>query len=186
MGREAYEADYLMGANQKIPDWPVRAMFLGEVVTTTRSGIMFWFGVQGLAQVISFRACCCFWTISWSPKTKKRKAKWSIQLTIVKHPFCARHYSGSLDVSKLVSLPEEVCLLSKEMVPSCPVNKSQQTSQKSVHKTLWGPGGGELSFDIHSKANWHWSGNGKARWHAGELWKLHRGRYNPCKSKHTK
>lgn len=44
----------LIGADQEIPDGPVRIPSLGKVQTATRSGIKFWFGVVGLAQVVPF------------------------------------------------------------------------------------------------------------------------------------
>lgn len=42
-------------ADQKIPDWPVKTSFLGEVEAVVRSGINPWFGDSAL--VTSFGAC---------------------------------------------------------------------------------------------------------------------------------
>ena len=37
---------YLTGGDQKIPDWLIQIMFLGEIKTTIRSGIKSRFGVM--------------------------------------------------------------------------------------------------------------------------------------------
>ena len=42
-------ADYLMDTDQKIPDWPVQAAFLREVVTVIRLDIKSWFADVGLS-----------------------------------------------------------------------------------------------------------------------------------------
>ena len=54
----AYMADYLIGADQKIPNWLVKATFLREVVTVNRLGIKPWAGGMGLAQETPFAAYC--------------------------------------------------------------------------------------------------------------------------------
>ena len=48
MGR-AYVADYLIGADQKIPDWPVKTTILGEVITAVRLPTKSWFADVGLS-----------------------------------------------------------------------------------------------------------------------------------------
>ena len=35
----SYVADYLIGADRKIPDWPIKITFLGEIVTAIKLGI---------------------------------------------------------------------------------------------------------------------------------------------------
>lgn len=47
-------ADYLIGADQKIPNWLVKATFLREVVTVIRLGIKPWTGGMDLAQETPF------------------------------------------------------------------------------------------------------------------------------------
>ena len=44
-------ADYLIGADQKIPDWLVNTPFPGKVETVIRLGIKSWISDLGLAQV---------------------------------------------------------------------------------------------------------------------------------------
>jgi len=56
----AYVADYLIGADQKIPNGLVKATFLREVVTVVRLGIKPWAGGMDLAQEIPFVAYCLF------------------------------------------------------------------------------------------------------------------------------
>ena len=41
--------DYLVGADQKIPDWSIKITFLGEGEPTIRSGIESRFGVVGFS-----------------------------------------------------------------------------------------------------------------------------------------
>ena len=38
---------YLIGSDQKIPDWFLKIIFLGEVKIATRSGIKSRFGIMG-------------------------------------------------------------------------------------------------------------------------------------------
>ena len=52
--KRAYVADYLIGADQKIPDWQVKSAFLGEVVTAIKLGIKPWSFDVGLAQGLHF------------------------------------------------------------------------------------------------------------------------------------
>lgn len=54
----AYVADYLIGADQQIPNCLVKATFLREVVTVIRLGIKPWAGGMDLAQEIPFVAYC--------------------------------------------------------------------------------------------------------------------------------
>ena len=42
-------ADYLISADQEIPDWPVKTTFLGEVVTAIRLAIKSWFADVGFS-----------------------------------------------------------------------------------------------------------------------------------------
>ena len=60
----AYVADYLIGADQKIPNGLVKATFLREVVTVVRLGIKPWAGGMDLAQEIPFVAYCLFFFLS--------------------------------------------------------------------------------------------------------------------------
>ena len=39
--------DYLLGADQKIPDWLIRVTFLGKVETASKSSIKSRFGIMG-------------------------------------------------------------------------------------------------------------------------------------------
>lgn len=43
----AHVTDYYIGVDQKIPDWLIKVMFLGEVETVVRSGIKSRFGIMG-------------------------------------------------------------------------------------------------------------------------------------------
>lgn len=46
MGTEwAHVTDYIIGADQKIPEWLIRITFLGKVKTTSKSGIKSRFGM---------------------------------------------------------------------------------------------------------------------------------------------
>ena len=47
-------ADYLIGGDQKIPNWLVKATFLREVVTVITLGIKPWTGGMDLAQETPF------------------------------------------------------------------------------------------------------------------------------------
>ena len=49
--------DYLVGAENKIPDWPIKITFLGKVETAIRSGIKSRFDIMGLSQAMPFVAC---------------------------------------------------------------------------------------------------------------------------------
>ena len=40
-------ADYLIGTDQKIPEWPVKTTFLEDVVTAIRLDIKSWFADVG-------------------------------------------------------------------------------------------------------------------------------------------
>jgi len=53
-------ADYLIGADQKIPDWSVNTPFPGKVETVIRLGIKSWFGDLGLAQATPCGVCYFF------------------------------------------------------------------------------------------------------------------------------
>lgn len=44
-----YVAGDLISANQDIPDWPVKTVLLGNVVTVIKLGVKCWFGDVGLA-----------------------------------------------------------------------------------------------------------------------------------------
>ena len=58
---KGYVADYLILADQRIPNWLVKTTFWGEIESATRLGIKFQFDDVGLAQVTQFVACClCF------------------------------------------------------------------------------------------------------------------------------
>ena len=46
----AQETDYLLGTDQKIPDWLIKTTFLGKVKTTGRSGITSRFGIMGFSK----------------------------------------------------------------------------------------------------------------------------------------
>ena len=41
--------DYLLGADQKIPDWLIKILFLGEAETAIRSSIKTRFGIMGFS-----------------------------------------------------------------------------------------------------------------------------------------
>ena len=57
---KGYVADYLILADQGIPNWLVKTTFWGETESATRLGIKFQFDDVGLAQVTPFAACCLF------------------------------------------------------------------------------------------------------------------------------
>lgn len=95
----------------KIPKWPVKTIFSGEVVTAIRLGIQFWFGVLGLAQVTSMRPCYFFLAISCSSKIEKRNAKLSVHSTIMKHLLCVRHCFSLEDTSEWVVFSQLMCAL---------------------------------------------------------------------------
>lgn len=46
-GWRGLTTDYLTGADQKIPDWLIKIMFLGKVETAVRSSMKSRFGIMG-------------------------------------------------------------------------------------------------------------------------------------------
>ena len=46
---EAHMPDYLIGTDQKIPEWLIKLTFLGKVETATRSGVKSRFGSMGFS-----------------------------------------------------------------------------------------------------------------------------------------
>ena len=46
----AQEADYLQGADQKIPNWLIKTTFLGKVEAIVRSGTTLRFGIIGFSK----------------------------------------------------------------------------------------------------------------------------------------
>lgn len=69
----AQVADYLIGTDQKIPDWSIKTMFLGEVETAirldTESRLISW----ALSWMTSFRACSFLFNMKTEIGKKKNQ-----------------------------------------------------------------------------------------------------------------
>ena len=62
-GGKGPETDYLIGVDQKIPDWLMTRVFLGEVEAAIRSGIKSRFGILGFSTSDAIWACGFLFTV---------------------------------------------------------------------------------------------------------------------------
>ena len=67
-GRKGPETDYLIGVDQKIPDWLMKRVFLGEVEAAIRSGIKSRFGILGFSTRDAIWACGFLFNYSDAPR----------------------------------------------------------------------------------------------------------------------
>ena len=55
LGQDIFLTDFLIGADQKIPNWLITITFLGEAKTAIRSGIKSRFGIMSISDEFQYK-----------------------------------------------------------------------------------------------------------------------------------